>query len=467
MNTNTKIIATVGPSCDNKEVLQSMIDSGVNTFRLNMSHGDEKSKRKLYDLIKSLKTKTGKRPAILTDLAGPKIRIVGLKEELVINENESIIVSNEPHFKEDHLKVTGGIHFSNMLSGAEVLIDDGRIKLEVSEVISKHTLKCKTVIGGGISNRKGVNFPGITLETPSLTEEDIIDLKMALEQGADWIALSFVRCADDVRAVHKVMDEHGKRMPVMAKIEKWESLENLEEITNAFDGIMVARGDLGVETPASKVPLAQKKIVDLASTMGKPVVIATQLLESMIDSKTPTRAEVSDIANAIFDGVDALLVTGETAIGKYPVDVIKILKQVIFETEAATKFSDHLLSEKLNKTSDAISHAVCEIATNLNISIIMTMTHSGSTARMISKYRPKATIFALTPFNEIVRQLQLIWGVIPIKVDNYDSVEIIPELCTKVLKELGNTKTGDKFVITGGVPMGIKGTTNYLSVQTY
>tara|TARA_Y100000817_G_scaffold55841_1_gene41181 strand:- start:1045 stop:2448 length:1404 start_codon:yes stop_codon:yes gene_type:complete len=467
MNTNTKIIATVGPSCDNKEVLQSMIDSGVNTFRLNMSHGDEKSKRKLYDLIKSLKTKTGKRPAILTDLAGPKIRIVGLKEELVINENESIIVSNEPHFKEDHLKVTGGIHFSNMLSGAEVLIDDGRIKLEVSEVISKHTLKCKTVIGGGISNRKGVNFPGITLETPSLTEEDIIDLKMALEQGADWIALSFVRCADDVRAVHKVMDEHGKRMPVMAKIEKWESLENLEEITNAFDGIMVARGDLGVETPASKVPLAQKKIVDLASTMGKPVVIATQLLESMIDSKTPTRAEVSDIANAIFDGVDALLVTGETAIGKYPVDVIKILKQVIFETESATKFSDHLLSEKLNKTSDAISHAVCEIATNLNISIIMTMTHSGSTARMISKYRPKATIFALTPFNEIVRQLQLIWGVIPIKVDNYDSVEIIPELCTKVLKELGNTKTGDKFVITGGVPMGIKGTTNYLSVQTY
>tara|TARA_B100000427_G_scaffold124130_1_gene103311 strand:+ start:5978 stop:7381 length:1404 start_codon:yes stop_codon:yes gene_type:complete len=467
MNTNTKIIATVGPSCDNKEVLQSMIDSGVNTFRLNMSHGDEKSKRKLYDLIKSLKTKTGKRPAILTDLAGPKIRIVGLKEELVINENESIIVSNEPHFKEDHLKVTGGIHFSNMLSGAEVLIDDGRIKLEVSEVVSKHTLKCKTVIGGEISNRKGVNFPGITLETPSLTEEDIIDLKMALEQGADWIALSFVRCADDVRAVHKVMDEHGKRMPVMAKIEKWESLENLEEITNAFDGIMVARGDLGVETPASKVPLAQKKIVDLASTMGKPVVIATQLLESMIDSKTPTRAEVSDIANAIFDGVDALLVTGETAIGKYPVDVIKILKQVIFETESATKFSDHLLSEKLNKTSDAISHAVCEIATNLNISIIMTMTHSGSTARMISKYRPKATIFALTPFNEIVRQLQLIWGVIPIKVDNYDSVEIIPELCTKVLKELGNTKTGDKFVITGGVPMGIKGTTNYLSVQTY
>jgi len=467
VNTNTKIISTVGPSCDNKEVLQSMIDAGVNTFRLNMSHGDENSKRKLYDLIKSLKTKTGKRPAILTDLAGPKIRIVGLKEELVINENESIIVSNEPHFKEDHLKVTGGIHFSNMLSGAEVLIDDGRIKLEVSEVISKHTLKCKTVIGGEISNRKGVNFPGITLETPSLTEEDIIDLKMALEQGTDWIALSFVRCADDVRAVHKIMDEHGKRMPVMAKIEKWESLENLEEITNAFDGIMVARGDLGVETPASKVPLAQKKIVDLASTMGKPVVIATQLLESMIDSKTPTRAEVSDIANAIFDGVDALLVTGETAIGKYPVDVIKILKQVIFETEADTKFSDHLLSEKLNKTSDAISHAVCEIATNLDINIIMTMTHSGSTARMISKYRPKATIIALTPFNEIVRQLQLIWGVIPIKVDNYDTVEIIPDLCRKVLKELGNTETGDKFVITGGVPMGVKGTTNYLSVQTF
>ena len=467
MNTNTKIIATVGPSCDKKEVLQSMINSGVDTFRLNMSHGDMASKRKLYDLVKSLKPKNGVRPAILTDLAGPKIRIVGLKEELIINENESIIISNEPGFKENHLEVSGGIHFSSVLSGAEVLIDDGRIKLEVSEVISKHTLKCKTVIGGEISNKKGVNFPGVKLNTPSLTQEDIIDLKMALDQGADWIALSFVCKANNILDVHSVMDEHGKRIPVMAKIEKWESLENLEEIINAFDGVMVARGDLGVETPASKVPLAQKKIVDLASTIGKPVVIATQLLESMIDSKVPTRAEVSDIANAIFDGVDALLVTGETAIGKYPIDVIKILKQVIFETESATKFSNALPPKKLNKTADAISHAVCEISTNLDINTIMTMTHSGSTARMISNYRPKATIFALTPFDEIVRQLQLIWGIIPIKVDNYDTVEIIPELCKKVLKQLGNTETGDKFVITGGVPMGIKGTTNYLSVQTF
>ena len=254
MNTNTKIIATVGPSCDKKEVLQSMINSGVDTFRLNMSHGDMASKRKLYDLVKSLKPKNGVRPAILTDLAGPKIRIVGLKEELIINENESIIISNEPGFKQNHLEVSGGIHFSSVLSGAEVLIDDGRIKLEVSEVISKHTLKCKTVIGGEISNKKGVNFPGVTLNTPSLTQEDIIDLKMALDQGADWIALSFVCKANNILDVHSVMDEHGKRIPVMAKIEKWESLENLEEIINAFDGVMVARGDLGVETPASKVP---------------------------------------------------------------------------------------------------------------------------------------------------------------------------------------------------------------------
>ena len=427
----------------------------------------QKSKRKLYDLIKSLKTKTGKRPAILTDLAGPKIRIVGLKEELVINENESIIVSNEPHFKEDHLKVTGGIHFSNMLSGAEVLIDDRRIKLEVSEVISRHTLKCKTVIGGEISNRKGVNFPGITLETPSLTEEDIIDLKMALEQGADWIALSFVRCADDVRAVHKVMDEPGKRLPVMAKIEKWEALKNIDDITKAFDAIMVARGDLGVEIPAEQVPLAQKQITEVATTVGKPVVIATQMLESMVSSQTPTRAEVSDIANSIFDGVDAILVTGETAVGKYPVEVISTLTRVIQQTEKANSVQQLPIRNEVSKTADAISRAVYEITHDLDIHVVMTMTHSGSTARMIARYRPLSKIYALTPFGHIMRQLQLVWGVTPIQVDTYENMEMVPDRCKEVIEKYHLVPKGTKFVITGGVPMGVPVTTNYVSIHTF
>jgi pyruvate kinase len=303
------------------------------------------------------------------------------------------------------------------------------------------------------------------LDVPTLTEQDEDDLKMALDCGADWIALSFVRNSSDILHVQKIMDKYGKRLPVMAKIEKWEALDDLEAITNAFDGVMVARGDLGVEIPAAKVPLAQKKVIKLASSLGKPVVIATQLLESMIDSQTPTRAEVSDVANSIFDGVDALLVTGETAIGKFPINVVKTLNQVINETEEATSLVRDSFPEDVSKTADAISHAVCSISLDLDIKVIMTMTHSGSTARMISRYRPDAKIFALTPFNKIVRELQIVWGVNPIKVDNYDNVEAIPNLCFSVLKEFKLLKEGDKFVITGGVPMGTEGTTNYLSVQ--
>ena len=465
MKKNTKIIATIGPACNNKDTLQAMVDFGVNVFRLNMSHGDTVSKQNLYDLVKSLNVSQGKRPAILTDLAGPKIRITNVPNNFSLLEGQSIIITNEKDIEGDQINVTEHIGFTKVSKGAKILINDGRIQLEVSEILSKHSLKCKTLIGGKVQLRKGVNFPGITLDVPTLTTDDKQDLIMALESGADWIALSFVRSANDLDHVYKIMDAHGKRLPVMAKIEKWEALNNLEAITDSFDGVMVARGDLGVEIPAAQVPIAQKQVIDLAGSMGKPVVIATQLLESMIDSQTPTRAEVSDIANAIFDSVDALLVTGETAIGNFPIDVIKTLNQVIQETEKATNSGRSSLPEEVSKTADAISHAVCEIARDLDIEVIMTMTQSGSTAKMISRYRPQAKVFALTPFDQILRQLQLVWGVVPIKVSTYDNVEIIPNLCKAVLKKLKLIKTGDKFVITGGVPMGITGTTNYLSVQ--
>ena len=263
------------------------------------------------------------------------------------------------------------------------------------------------------------------------------------------------------------MKDRDSYVPVMAKIEKWEALEDLQNITEAFDGIMVARGDLGVEIPSGQVPLAQKEIIELAGANGKPVVIATQLLESMIENHTPTRAEVSDIANAIFDGVDCLMVTGETAMGKYPVEVVKTLYQVINEAEGSNNEPKNPLPEVITKTADAISHAVCQIAEDLEIKVIMTMTHSGSTARMISRYRPNTAIYALTPFNHIVRQLQLVWGIQSIKVDNYDNVENIPALCNTILNDLKVIDIKDQFVITGGVPMGIAGTTNYLSIQVH
>jgi pyruvate kinase len=288
---------------------------------------------------------------------------------------------------------------------------------------------------------------------------------MALDEGADWIALSFVRSANDLKEVHRIMDKAGKRLPVMAKIEKWEAIKNVTTIAESFDGIMVARGDLGVEIPAEQVPIAQKQIIEVSRSLGKPIVIATQLLESMIDSQTPTRAEVSDIANAVFDGVDALLVTGETAMGQYPIDVIQTLTRVIAETERSIPAQQKPLPETVTKTADAISHAVCEIAIDLNIKVVMTMTHSGSTALMIARYRPQTNLLALTPFAHILRQLQIVWGVMAIKVEKYDNVDVVPNLCKSVLEEMQLIESGERFVITGGVPMGVTGTTNYLSVQ--
>ena len=461
----TKIIATIGPSCSNKELLQEMVNGGVGTFRINMSHGDAQSKKRLFELVKSVSHPEGGHPAILADLCGPKIRIVDISGSLKLQDGDTVVISN----KEDigDIFVTSSISLSNVKTGSKILINDGKVQLDVSEVIDDNTLRCKTLIGGEIQKGKGVNFPGVSLGVPALTSQDKEDLKLALKEGSDWIALSFVRNASDVDEVHAIMDDFNMRLPVMAKIEKWEALEDLANIINTFDGVMVARGDLGVEIPSGKVPAAQKEIISLASANGKPVVIATQLLESMVDSHTPTRAEVSDISNSVFDGVDCLMVTGETAMGKYPVEVIKTLNQVITETEASKIANKNKLPEQVSKTADAISHAVCQISDDLNIKVIMTMTHSGSTARMISSYRPKSSIFALTPFSKIVRQLQLVWGVQPIKVDNYDNVDNIPNLCNKILKHINVIDLNEQFVITGGVPMGIAGTTNYLSIQVY
>ena len=461
----TKIIATVGPSCNDKETLQEMVDAGVGTFRINMSHGDIDSKKQLFKLVKTVKHPEGGHPAILADLCGPKIRIVDISDNFIIKNGDTVTISNKEGLGD--IFVTSSISLSEITTGLKILINDGRVQLEVDKVIDNHSLFCKTLIGGEIQKGKGVNFPGASIGVPPLTDQDKEDLKLALNEGSDWIALSFVRNSSDIGEVHDIMDSLNIHLPVMAKIEKWEALEDLTNITDAFDGLMVARGDLGVEIPPGEVPAAQKEIISFARANGKPVVIATQLLESMIDSHTPTRAEVSDISNSVFDGVDCLMVTGETAMGKYPVEVIKTLNQVISETEASKITNKNDLPDAVSKTADAISHAVCQISDDLKIKVIMTMTHSGSTARMISSYRPRSSVYALTPFAKIVRQLQLIWGVQPMKVDNYDNVDSIPGLCNKILDKIKVIDSKEQFVITGGVPMGIAGTTNYLSIQVY
>jgi pyruvate kinase len=364
------------------------------------------------------------------------------------------------------IPVSKGVKFQKVAAGAQILINDGRIALEVVKHISNSTLECQTIIPGAVENRKGVNFPGVALDVPSLTEQDEQDLELALKNGADWIALSFVRSPHDYDLVRSRVRDLGFAVPIMAKIEKWEAVQNLDGIIDAFDAVMVARGDLGVELPLERVPLIQKEVIDKARKAGKPVIIATQILDSMTDRPIPTRAEVSDIANAILDGADALMVTGETAMGKFPEKVIKVLTRVIEETESSINYQDYYIArgKKHLNTAQAISHASCSVAYDQNIKILITMTHSGSTARMVSRYRPAARIIAMTPIEEISRQLSIVWGITPIVINEYNSSSEIQDVANEVLSREEILKEGEKYVITGGVPVGVPGTTNYLSV---
>jgi pyruvate kinase len=462
----TKIIATVGPSCSNKLILQDLVNAGVDCFRVNLSHGSLEEKKTFFDLIKSVKSKTGDRPAILADLSGPKIRVTGLKKPLDLSNGEIIKISNEQN-GEGIIPVSDVVRFQSVNEGAKILINDGLVTLTVKEHTSNRTLVCETVISGIVEDRKGVNFPGIDLDVPPLTEQDEIDLKLSLKNGADWIALSFVRSASDYNLIKSKIKKEGYSIPIMAKIEKWEAVVNLDSIIKTFDAVMVARGDLGVELPLERVPLIQKDVIKKASQASKPVIIATQILDSMTERPVPTRAEVSDIANAILDGADTLMVTGETAVGKHPEKVIKVLKRVIKETEYAIDYKEFYIEpdiENIN-TARAISHAACSVVQDQGIKVLVTMTHSGSTARMAARYRPDARIIAMTPRNETCRQLSIVWGVSSILVDKYTSSNEIPDLANKVLNKKKILKKDEKYVITGGVPVGIAGTTNFLSVS--
>ncbi len=461
----TKIIATVGPSCSTFEIAQSLVDQGVNCFRINLSHGTGKDKQSYFDLIKSTHLPSGGRPAILADLAGPKIRVIGLESDFELKEGDVVTISNE-EIDKNIIPVSKGVKFQKVDAGAQILINDGRIALEVVKHVSNSTLECQTIIPGIVENRKGVNFPGVALDVPSLTEQDEQDLELALKNGSDWIALSFVRSPHDYDLVRSRVRDLGFAVPIMAKIEKWDAVQNLDGIIDAFDAVMVARGDLGVELPLERVPLIQKEVIDKATQAGKPVIIATQILDSMTDRPIPTRAEVSDIANAILDGADALMVTGETAMGKFPEKVIQVLTRVIEETESAINYQDYYITHgnKHLNTAQAISHAACSVAYDQDIKILITMTHSGSTARMVSRYRPAARIIAMTPIKEISRQLSIVWGITAIVINEYDSSREAQEIVNTVLSSGKILKEGEKYVITGGVPVGVPGTTNYLSV---
>ncbi|NIA18499.1 MAG: pyruvate kinase [Simkaniaceae bacterium] len=467
MNRNrTKILATIGPGCDNIKTLQAMTDSGVNIFRINLSQGTPESKRRHIRLVKQLSTRFGGHPAILADLAGPKIRITRCPDNLVLAPGDIVKITNDETADDDAILVTSGFAFEALVENASVVMADGRIQLRVVKQTSPHTLVCETIFGGPVVPKKGVNFPGVEIDLPPLTKMDEADLRMCIDEGVDWIALSYVRAATDRQYIDHIFEETQVRFPVVAKIEKWEALQDLENIINEFDAVMVARGDLGAEIPTEQVPLVQKRILKEANRHGKPAIIATQMLDSMIENPVPTRAEVSDIANAIFEGADGLLVTGETAIGKHPVKVINTLKKVILEIESTIDYDSpgHGAAGAL-WTAEAIAQAACNVAADLGLDTIVTMTHSGSTARMISRYRPNARIFALTPFSHISRRVSMYWGVYAFVIETFHHIEEIPQRAKEILYRENLLPRGSQYVISGGVPIGISGTTNYLSVQ--
>ena len=461
----TKIIATIGPGCDDRSMMQKLVDSGVSCFRINLSHGSENQKKHYFRLIKSLKTTSGLRPSILADISGPKIRVKSLKEKLSFSKGDSIVLSNDK-LVQGAVSVSKGVRFEKINPGARILIDDGRLSLEVKELVSNQTLDCVALNDGDIENGKGVNFPGIALDVPVLTKQDEVDLEISLSEGADWLALSFVRSPTDYKFLKEKIKKAGYETPIMAKIEKWEAVQNLDGIIHSFDAVMVARGDLGVEMPLEQVPLIQKEVIEKANRAGKPVIIATQILDSMIDRPVPTRAEVSDIANAILDGTDSLMVTGETAMGKHPKKVIKVLSTVINKIESSINYGQYSkwsTNREIN-TANAISHAACAVSRSQRIGVLATMTHSGYTARMAARYRPEAKIVAMTPYEKTCRKLSIVWGVRPVLVSDYKSADEIPEVANNKLRKLELIEKGESFVITGGVPVGISGTTNYLTV---
>jgi len=442
-----------------------MVSNGVNCFRINLSHGTKEEKKSYFDLIKSIPLiKSKAPPSILADLAGPKVRLRKLDKPIKLIVGQSVIISSGER-RDGVIPISKGLLFGEVDDDAKVMINDGKICLKIIKRLSKDSFECNTIIGGKIKGKKGVNFLGANLEVPSLTTQDEEDLLLALENGADWIALSFTRSKSDYDLIKEKITSFGSQTPVMAKIEKWEAVDNLDDIISAFDGVMVARGDLGVELPLERVPVIQKEIIKKAKHYGKPVVIATQMLDSMIKNPFPTRAEVSDIANSIIDGADALMVTGETAMGNYPGEVISMLSKVIHETEMSLDYDNKNNNQDIiDNTAEAISHAACSIANNLKIKNIVTMTQSGGTSRMVASFRPSANIYAMTTLIETYRSLSIIWGVTPVLIDQYSSSDEIPILAKKKLEEMGIIKDNEKFIITGGVPVNVPGTTNFISV---
>ena len=468
----TKIVCTIGPATESKEMIEKMIDAGMNVARLNTSHGNLEDHARKIKLLKEIRKEKGVPLAILLDLAGPKIRTGYLNEDYVDLEEGQIfyLTTEEIVGNKEIVSVNYKELAKDVKKGDRILLSDGAIELEVLETDGT---KIKTIVknGGRITHRRGVNVPGVDLSIESLTKRDMEFIKLGVEEDVDYFAVSFVRKKEDVQKLKDILKENDSDIPVIAKIETKQAIQNLEEIARVSDGLMVARGDLGVEIPIEDVPVAQKRIIELANRLAKPVITATQILDSMVNNPRPTRAEITDIANAILDGTDALMLSNETAIGKYPIDCIKVMDRVTRKAEESLEFYRHISLDWLRSfsaiydTSDAISHACWQLSKDLNVKLIITSTSSGSTARRVARFRPQALIVATTPSEKTYHRLSLVWGVFPLVIDDVKTTDDLIEKSLDKVKEKGLTEEGDIVIVTAGIPPGKPGTTNMVKVQ--
>ncbi len=466
----TKIVCTVGPASQTVPVLIKMMQAGMNVARLNFSHGTHEEHGRRLALIREAAGKAGKSVAVMLDTKGPEIRLGYLeKEPLKLHAGKKITLTvNDIKGSESALPVTYRGLPRDVYPGDRILIADGLIELRVLDKTRK-SVECEIVNGGEITSQKGLNLPGVVVNLPAVTDRDIDDIIFGINNGIDFIAASFIRKANDVLAIRQIVEESGADVDIIAKIESREGLNNLDEIIKVSDGIMVARGDLGVEIPVEEVPLVQKNIIEKCNHAGKPVITATQMLESMIGNPRPTRAEATDIANAIFDGTDAIMLSGETAAGKYPVEAVQTMANIARKAESSTKYQETL--GRRNRVAactvtDAISHATCTIAGDLGATAIITSTETGYTSKMVSKYRPGAPVVAVTPEEKVLRKMALVWGVYPILVNRSADTDTMFSTAIEASLKASVISPGDLVVITAGVPVGVQGTTNLIRVHT-
>jgi pyruvate kinase len=468
----TKIVCTIGPASESIEKLTQLINSGMNVARLNFSHGDFEEHGARIKNIREAANLTGKTVAILLDTKGPEIRTNNMQNgaiELQAGQN-TIVSMTEVEGTVDKFSVTYAGLIDDVHVGSKILLDDGLIGLEVTNVDkSSKEIHTKILNSGTLKNKKGVNVPGVSVNLPGITEKDTQDILFGIEQGIDFIAASFVRRAKDVLEIRQLLEENnGTHIHIIPKIENQEGVDNIDEILEISDGLMVARGDLGVEIPAEEVPLVQKMLIKKCNALGKPVITATQMLDSMQRNPRPTRAEASDVANAIFDGTDAIMLSGETAAGQYPVEAVQTMHNIASRAESALDHKE-ILSSRSKDTehnlTDAIGQSVAHTALNLDVKSIITPTESGHTARMISKYRPKAAIVAVTSIEHVVRRLSLVWGVYPQFGRVATTTDDMLDDAVEASLNSGIVNRGDLVVITAGVPVGKAGTTNLMKIH--